>query len=266
MECTQIEGKALKTLPLLFDCQEEYGRLKIATPYLYPNGDYVDLYLTETHTGVYLTDLGETMGYLADANISLKQSPKRRKIVNDVLLNQGVELFRGELRILINDWDKIAWYLMRLGQAIVQISDLIFTLRLSALVTFKEEVEEYWIETETPYEPHRTVIGGSGESYTIDFYIPTPHHPYLVETLASSSTGYANTLVSRVVRTWHDVRRVDGRYGYISLIDDSTDVWKEAWFDQLAELSNVIVWGERDELLTVLGTKDRGRMISSFPL
>ncbi len=39
--------------------------LKISTPHLHPNGVYMDLYL-ETPNGLYLTDLGETKGYLAD--------------------------------------------------------------------------------------------------------------------------------------------------------------------------------------------------------
>jgi hypothetical protein len=256
MNYEQLIEKTQTSLPLLFSCHEEDGRLKIATPYLYPNGDYVDLYLVETPTGLYFTDLGETLGYLADHGISLKQSPKRRKIVNDVLLTQGIELFRGELRTPVEDWDKTAWLVTRLGQAIVQISDLVFSLRLSALTTFREEVEEYWVESRIPYEVDYHVVGGSGESYTIDFYISVPHRPRLVETLSSQSRSYANTLVSRVVRTWHDLLRVDGRYGYISLVDDSTDIWKPEWFDQLAEFSEVVVWSEREKLPTILELKE----------
>ena len=256
MNCEQLREKVLNTLPILFACQEENGRLKIATPYLYPDGDYIDLYLVELPTGLCLTDLGETMGYLADHGISPRQSPKRRKIVNDVLLTQGVELFRGELRVPLDDWDKAAWTVMRLSQAIVQIGDLIFSLRLSALSTFKEEVEEYWIESRIPYEVDYPMVGGSGESYTVDFYIPVPHRPRLVETLSSQSRSYANTLVSRVVRIWHDLLRVDGRYGYISLVDDYTDVWKAEWFDQLADLSEVVAWSERQKLPAILGLKE----------
>lgn len=125
-----LEQEAKKALDY---CREENGRLKITTPYLYPDGDYIDLYLTKTPTGLYLTDLGETLGYLADYGISFKQSPKRRKLLDDVLLTQGAELFRGELRKRLDDWTKAAWVMTRLGQAIVQVSNLVFTLRLSAL-------------------------------------------------------------------------------------------------------------------------------------
>lgn len=253
MNCEELREKALTTLPILFSCQEENGRLRIATPYLYPDGDYIDLYLVETPIGLYLTDLAETMGHLADHEISPQQSPKRSKIIKDILLTQGVELFRGELRTPLEDWDKTAWLVTRLSQAVVQISDLVFSLRLSALTTFKEEVEEYWIESQIPYDVDYSVIGGSGESYTIDFYISIPRRGWLVETLSSQSRSYANTLVSRVIRTWHDLHRVDGRYGYLSLIDDSTEVWKPEWFDQLADFSEIVVWSEREKLPHVLG-------------
>lgn len=257
MNCERMREQALSALPILFACQEEDGRLKITTPYLYPDGDYIDLYVVESPTGLYLTDLGETMGYLADHGISPRQSPKRRKIINDVLLTQGIELFRGELRAPLVDWERAAWTVTRLSQTIVQIGDLVFSLRLSALSTFKEEVEEYWIESRIPYDVDYLVVGGSGESYTVDFCIPVPQRPGLVETLSSQSRSYANTLVSRVVRTWHDLLRVDSRYGYISLIDDSTDVWKAEWFDQLANLSEVVVWSEREKLPAILGLKER---------
>ncbi len=256
MNCKQLREKALTQLPLLFTCSEEDDYLKITTPYLYPDGDYIDLYLVELPTGLYLTDLGETIGYLADHGIRLEQSPKRRKAVEDVLLTHGVEMFRGELRVPLDTWEKAAWAVTRLSQAIVQISDLVFSLRLGALSTFKEEVEEYWIESQIPYEADYRVIGGSGETYTVDFYISLPRRPWLVETLSSQSRGYANTLVSRVIRTWHDLLRADGRYGYVSLVDDSTDVWKAEWFDQLAALSEVVVWSERERLLALFGARD----------
>jgi hypothetical protein len=223
MNCEQLKEKALATLPILFSCQQETSRLQINTPYLYPDGDYIDLYVVETPLGLYFTDLGETMGYLADHGISLKQSPKRLKIVNDILLTQGIELFQGELRVALEDWDKAAWLVTRLGQGIVQICNLVFSVRLSTLTTFKS----------------------------------VPKRPWLVETLSSQSRSYANMLVSRVVRIWHDLRRVDGRYGYLALLDDSTDIWKPEWFDQMAELSEVVVWSQRERLPDLLGLPTR---------
>ncbi len=252
MNCAVIQEILQSRLSLLFSCQEERGRVKISTPYLYPDGDYVDLYLWQTPEGWILTDAGETAGYLADYGVRLQQSPKRRKIIDDVLLTHGVEWFQGELRLRLAKEDDLAWAVTRLSQAIIQIGDLIFSLRTGALGTFKEEVAEFWVETGIPYEVDYLVIGGSGESYTVDFYVSTPLRPWLVETLSSASRSYANFLVSRTVRIWHDIHRADGRYGYITLIDDSTDVWKPEWLDQLAAFSEVTAWSQREALLRLL--------------
>jgi hypothetical protein len=254
MNCNETKEKIIKVFPSLFECQQVNDYLKLSTSYLYPDGDYIDLYLVEQPPAtLYVTDLGETMGYLADHGINLRQSPKRQKIVDDIRLTQGVELFRGELRAVLDDWDKAGWVIERLAQAITQISSLVLTLRLGSLVTFKEDVEEFWIEAGIPYELDYRMVGGSGQSYTLDFYLPSPNRPWLIKTLSSQSKGYANILVSQTIRTWHDLLRVDGRYQYLSLLDDSTDTWQPEWINQLGEFSEVITWSNRDELASKFG-------------
>ncbi|MBM3298969.1 MAG: DUF1828 domain-containing protein [Deltaproteobacteria bacterium] len=257
MNCDQVRELALSSLPILFSCEQEDSYLKLTTPYLYPDGDYIDLYLVETDDELYLTDLGETLGYLSDYGISLKQSPKRNKVINDILLTQGAELFRGELRVRVLDGHEMAWHMTRLSQAAVQVSDLVYSLRLSALASFREEVEEYWIESRVSYELDYIVIGASGEQYTVDFFVSSPRRSWLVDTLSSQSRGYANSLVSRVVRTWHDIHRADGRFGYLSIVDDSNDVWRSEWFDQLEALSEVVTWSNREKLLQFFGSEGR---------
>lgn len=112
-------------------------------------------------------------------------------------------------------------------------------------------MEEFWIETHIPYAKNRRVIGGSGEIHTIDFYLPGPD-PTLVATLSSNTATYANDLTSKVVRAWHDIHRIDGRFAYLSVIDDSSDVWRPEWIDQMRQLSDVVFWKERDRILDLL--------------
>ncbi len=253
MNCQTLLETIRQELPLLYTCEEVApGRLRLHTPFLYPNGDYIDLYLEETPAGLYLTDLGETLGYLSDHNISFRQSSKRQKTLNDILLTHGVELFQGELRLRLDAAPRdLAWAVTRLGQAAVQVADLAYTMRLGTLATFREEVEEFWIDANIPYEANHRVVGGSGEVHTIDFYLPR-RRPILVETLSSATSSYASILVSKVVRIWHDILRVDGRYRYFSILDDPADVWRPEWIDQMAQLSEVLVWSERDRMRELL--------------
>ena len=71
MNCQTLLDTIRTEIPLIYTCEEVASyRLRLNTPFLYPNGDYIDLYLEETPAGLYLTDLGETLGYLSDHGIS----------------------------------------------------------------------------------------------------------------------------------------------------------------------------------------------------
>lgn len=48
----------------LFDCADVNGFVRIRTPYLYPDGDIIDLYWKEQNGQQILTDLGETLRWL----------------------------------------------------------------------------------------------------------------------------------------------------------------------------------------------------------
>jgi len=171
MNCQTLLDTIRKELPLIYTCEEVAShRLRLNTPFLYPNGDYIDFYLEETPAGLYLTDLGETLGYLSDHGISFRHSPKRQKTLDDILLTHGVEQFQGELRLRLDTMPRdLAWAITRLGQAAIQLADLAYTMRLGTLATFREEVEEFWIAANIPYEANYRVVGGSGEVHTVDF-------------------------------------------------------------------------------------------------
>ncbi len=253
MNCQTLLETIRQALPLIYTYEEVAPhRLRLNTPFLDPNGDYLDLYLVETSSGVYLTDLGETLGYLSDHGISFRHSPKRQKALDDILLTHGIELFKGELRIRLDAASRnFAWSITRLGQAAVQVADLAYTMRLGALTTFREEVEEFWIAADIAYEANYHIVGGSGEVHTVDFYLPQ-RRPMLAETLSSATSSYASILISKVVRVWHDILRVDGRYQYLSILDDASDVWRVEWIDQIAQFSTVVVWSERDRIRDIL--------------
>lgn len=252
--CHEVKEHALSQLSLLFECgEDDRGRLRILTPYLFPDSDYVELYVEETPAGLYLTDLGETVAELRAYKVSLKQSTKRQKIVDEILMAQGVELFRGALRAKVDTVDQMPWALTRLGQAIIQIGDLVHSVRVGTAATFADEIEEYLSEIEIPFERKYRAVGGSGETYQVDFFVPGPRKGNLVMALSANFRSHANSLVSKTVRAWHDIHRVDGRYDYTSLLDDSTDVWKEEWIEQLSALSNVFIWADRVHWLEEMG-------------
>jgi hypothetical protein len=51
-------------LGLLFTCEPVDQYMRIQTPYLYPDGDVIDIFCKESDGIVTLTDLGETLRWL----------------------------------------------------------------------------------------------------------------------------------------------------------------------------------------------------------
>ncbi len=63
------------------------------TPFLYPDGDYIDVFVVERDGGLEVTDYGEALGWLQMQLRNDQLSPKQRRLLDDVCLTLGVERF-----------------------------------------------------------------------------------------------------------------------------------------------------------------------------
>lgn len=246
--CQTVKQALQSQWPPLFDCREEQDRLVIVTPFELPDGDLMEFYVLEENDQIVITDLAETLATLASCRFDVDRTPKRRKLFEAILKGLNVHLFQGELRLPIRSTEELLPALMRLSQTALQTTDLLFTSRYGAGATFKEEVEEFLSEQKVPHEMDYRSAGRSGQIYTVDFYIERTK-PILLEALSTASASYAEQIVNRTVRMWYDLRRVDGRFLYATVLDDSEDVWKEQHLEILSSLSELVVWSERQRLL-----------------
>ncbi len=106
--------------------------IRIRTPFLYPDGDVIDLFYKEEGEYVILTDFGETLGWLQMQTAAQQKSVKQRQLINDICLNLNVQLYRGMLMIRLKRSDDLAQAVMRLSQAALRVSDLWFIFRSQA--------------------------------------------------------------------------------------------------------------------------------------
>ncbi len=128
------------TLDELFACSETpRGHTRVRTPFLYPDGDVVDVFVVERDGRLEVTDFGEALGWLRLQTVSGRRSPKQTKLVHDICLTLGVELFKGQLVIRCKSPDELAQAVARLGQAAVRVSDLWFTTRTCSVESLTDE-------------------------------------------------------------------------------------------------------------------------------
>jgi hypothetical protein len=257
IHCGAVRDMLQSQISPLFDCREEAGRLVIITPFELPDGDLMEFYVTQEDDQLVVTDLAETVTTLASYRFDVESTPKRKKLFEDILKGLGIHYFKGQMRLpLATDRDLVSG-LLRLSQAALRTSDLLFTTRYGAGATFKDEVSEFLLERHVRCDQDYRVSGRSGQMYTVDFYVERPQ-PILVEALSTASSSYAEQIVNRTVRMWYDLRRLDGHFSYATVLDDSEDVWKQQHFEILSSLSELIVWSERERLAVIAGAERTG--------
>jgi len=236
----------------LFSCSTVNGYTRIRTPYLYPDGDVIDLFLSKERGDYTLTDLGETLRWLRMQSIGQRRSPKQNKLIQDVCLNHGVELFRGMLMVRVKHSDNFSGDLTRLAQAALRVSDLWFTMRTRAVESITDEVKDFLDGREIPSVRGETLPGRSGRSWTVDFHIRQPRRSTLMCVLSTASRAAARGIAEHVTSEWHDLSHLKlgpEAMAFISLFDDSADVWNPEDFRLVGDLSEVAFWSKPDELL-----------------
>ena len=234
----------------LFSCVPREGHVRIRTPFLYPDGDVIDLFARGDFPGMELSDFGETMQWLAMQTASDRRRKKQRQIVQDVCLTHGVEFFDGMLLLRVRTGDDLAAAIVRLGQAVLRIADLWFTFRLRAFEAATDEVEEFLTEKDVKFVRGERLVGRSGRTWTVDFHTHAAHRTALVTVLSTGSRGAARGIVEHVVTEWFDLNfLVAGQVPtkLISLFDDTEDVWAAEDFRLVEPLSTVAYWSRPDE-------------------
>ena len=143
----------------------------------------------------------------------------------------------------------------RLSQAALRCADLWFTFRTRALESVTDEVAEYLGEMRLPHERNVTLPGRSGKSWPINFYTRTPQRSSLVHVLSTGSRGATRRITDHVVAAWHDLSQLKvgpEALHFVSLFDDTSDVWSAEDFRQLEDLSDIARWSQPDEFAQLL--------------
>jgi Domain of unknown function DUF1828 len=241
----------------LFSCAEANGQFRIRTPYLYPDGDVIDLFLRPHQDGgATLSDLGETLRWLRMQTVAQRRSPKQRRLIDDTVLTHGVELYRGMLTTRVeNLGEGLAAATTRLAQAALRVSDLWFTFRTRAVESITDEVADFLRELEVPFERGETLPGRSGRVWRVDFHTRTEHQSSLVYVLSTGSRAAARGVAEHVLAGWYDLGHMKAGHDplqFISLFDDTLDVWTEEDFRLVEPLSEVTRWSQPDEFVQLL--------------
>ena len=245
-----------ESLPSLFECTPAPREgVRVRTPLMYPDGGIVDVFVLEQNGRYRVTDFGETLGWLRMQSVSPRRSPKQNRMVEDTCQTLGVELHRGQLMLRSGAADGLGEAVLGLAQAAVRVSDLWFTLRTRAVETVADEVNEWLVEREISFDRAVRQQGRSGQSWTVDYQTRTDDRTSLIFLLSTGTRGAARRIAEHVLAGFVDLSHLkvsQSHLAFVSLFDDTEDVWKEEDFSLVEQQSQVARWSRPDEFERIL--------------
>jgi len=226
--------------------------IRIQTPFLYPDGDIIDIFFQgEGNTGT-LTDLGETLRWLRMQTVTQRQSRKQQQLIADICLTHNIEFFQGMFMARVRRPEDFVDAITRLCQCVLRVSDLWFAFRNKIGESIVEDVEDLLRENNIAFNRSPKVVGRSAKLWQPDFQTRGKEHSSFMRVLSTGSRAVARTMVYQSTSMWHDLNYFTvGKEAIqlISLFDDTMDVWNQEDIQLLESLSEIAYWSRPDEFL-----------------
>lgn len=253
ISCREAIERYIKSLKEGFSCFRGGERLRIITPYLYPDNDLIEIFLEELPPDqVRATDLAETVRHLHARGFDVFESPKRRFMVETIASRVGVNFVNGQLTKTGNV-SQVGDLLFDVIITARGVSDLIYTSKTFEPATFVEEVQEFLKVNQVPAESRVKLIGLSGRSYVVHFKV-TIGPPRFLQALSPLATAGLKPKVDATVRMWVDCNHDLTPTHKITILNDVDFEWKPYDIRILERLSTVHYWTRKEGLLTSLRT------------
>jgi hypothetical protein len=256
LNCQEAIESYIASLKEGFSCIPTENKLRIITPYLYPDNDLIEIFVEELPSGqIRVTDLAETLRHLHSRGFDVFESPKRKFMVETIASRTGVEIFQGQL-VKIGDVSQLGTILFDVIVTARGVSDLIYTSKTFEPATFLEEVEGFLKNSQIPVEPRVKLLGISGRSYTIHFRV-TIGRPRFLQTLSPVAVAGLKPKVDATVRMWVDINHELTPEQKVTILNDVDFEWRPYDINILGRLSTVKYWTRKEDLLTTLRTPIR---------
>ena len=232
---------------------EETGWTAISTPYTGIFNDGIEIYCRRSNGSWTLTDGGDSLKLLEQIGVNISRSKKRKRILQRIVNNYGINLNDDELSVEATDKNFIQkkHYLL---QALLEVHELEQLAEHTVKSLFKEDVEAYLDEQNILYTKDVKFTGFNGLDYHFDFQVPKRNKEYV---LKAANSLQKNT-ISSFVYSWQNVKKL--REKNISKSFDAAlilnDVEHEPKSDLLEALQvekvEIYYWSDKERLKEVL--------------
>jgi hypothetical protein len=221
--------------------------VEISTPFTGLFNDTVDIYAKQAGNKILLSDDGNTLRNLELSGMEISRSPKRKEILDRILINYGVRISNDELVTEATEKD-FPQKKLNLISAISETSDMYVLSRHTVASVFREDVKKYLDENEIIYTPYFISKGSTGLEFTFDFQIAYQKKEIVIKSF--NSINRQN--LPHFLFTWDDIKKVRERQTEKEVIGLAVvnDIDREVNEEYIEALKNYgaqhIRWSERE--------------------
>ena len=245
-----------RTLPELFECLPTRRQaVRVHTPLMYPDGGVVDVFVLERNGELIVTDHGDALGWLGMQSVSGKLTAHQRSLIGDVCGVQGVELNGGRLVARCDSLATVADAIHRVALAVVRVSDISFTFRTHGPPSVADAVDKWLRERQFGVRRRVKRLGRSNRNWTVDYLVDANRRISLVFLLSTTTIGASRRIAERVNSACGDLEHLKADRDdltFVSLFDDTHDVWRDEDFALVGAHSEVARWSQPQQVERIL--------------
>lgn len=227
--------------------------IEITTPYVDMNHDFISLFLSKQGDHYRLTDDGYIMDELSTLGIDIEKSEKRNHFFRRTLNIFGVSYNSStfELYVTFHSIKEYPEMQQRLIQCLIRVSDMLLTSRNRVISFFIEEVSEFFLDREVPFNDSVSYIGKTGRSQTFDFALPKSKKcaPKLIKAVNNpTSDAYREPLFA-----FMDVQESKKDHQFLVLANDTNSKMSDRFTEPFQNYNiHVLEWSKRDTWIKTL--------------
>lgn len=218
----------------------------ISTPFIGLFNDTLEIYAKKDNGKILMSDDGVTLKNLELTGAAIARSPKRKDLLDRILLTYGIQMKDDELIVETTE-NNFAQKKHNLISAISEINDMYMLARHTVASIFKEDVRNYLDEQEIIYTPQFISKGSTGLEFTFDFQIA-----YHKKEIVIKSFNTLNKLnIPNFLFTWEDIKGVrekitNKQVVALAVINDEEKEIQNEYLEALkSKKADYILWSQR---------------------
>ena len=216
---------------------------EINTPFLDNDNDYLQFYVKQDGSNIYITDDGFTINSLEMSGF--KMTKARQQQLSNIISQYGVQLKDSEL-VINAPAREFAQKKHAFTQCLIRVSDLYMTTRSKVSSFFLDDIQDFFQSKEIYCMENVQFTGKSGYSHNYDFALQrTKNKP---ERLCLAINNPTKTSLGNAIFAWDDTkpsRKSDSQL--IVFLNDSNNIGKGIENAFANYDIKTIRWSEREQ-------------------